>query len=252
MRPTADEVKKLVAETEAKFVPREELAQTAERMNEVIADTQANPTQIGSVFRYLKDINSGDPVAMRRAFASMKQELTWLGEQIGEPVDSSDPLAAYPDLKESVKEGDMKLGAALEVAQARATRKLQEQRSASQESTTQARREYQNAIAQRDDDIAALDAQWKKTDPQYLEKLPYMAQTFAVLKQKNADGTFVVHPSLWAQSIKQAYAQITLPAKPAATPSPSPMRTTGITAPVMKIPKGTGVEAFDMGVASLG
>lgn len=250
MRPTADDVKKLVTDAEAKFAPREELAQHAERMQEVITDCQANPQQIGNVFRYLKDINSGDPVAMRRAFTSMKQELTWLGEQIGEAVDSNDPLAAYPDLKKMVEEGDLKLGVALETAQLRATKRLQEQQSTRQETATAAQREYAGAIQQRDQQLAELDAHWKKTDPQYLDKLPHLKQTFAVLKQKNDDGTFVVHPSRWAAAIRSAYAEVVLPAKPAATPTPSPMRTTGITAPVMQIPKNP-LQAFDLGLKSL-
>jgi hypothetical protein len=250
MRPTEEEVKQQLEKVRAEFAPREELAAKAERFDGIIAETQANPQQLGSVFMYLGDINSGDPTRMKRALDSMRGEVAWLAGQLGEQVEGFDPLEAHQDLKQMVAEGDMKMAAALEVVKARASKKLHDERTNATTAATQSQQEYAAAIQKRDTDFAALDAHFKKTDPHYSEKLPLLAPVFRALKRKDAQGNFIVHPSQWAPSIKEAYAEIKLPAKPAVAASPSPVRATGTTAPVVKIPKG-GLAAFDMGLEKL-
>lgn len=234
-RPTKEEVEKQLA-------PVRELAQQAEQFNEIIRDTKANPQQIGSAFRYLKAINSGDHELMRGALKSMTEEVKWLAKTLGEPVGGFDPVTEHQDLNDRIESGEITADVAREVAQARAQKAREDEM---RKASAQQARERDDQKANFDaamEGVNALNDRLKASDPYFAEKLKTLKDNGTIdLIREN------MHPSRWPSAVEAAYLRIPNPA-PKAPVSAMPLRPSGSPASTMAREARDPEEAFTMAV----
>lgn len=223
---------------------KRDLAEQAERFNAIIADTQANPQQIGTALRYLKAINSNDKDMMREAFTSMKQEVAWLAKTLGEPLEAVDPVTDHADLNAEIEAGALTPERAREIAKQRAdaAREAQQRQARTQQETAQSQREAQvdNAMMQ----INELNNKLKASDPHFAAKLNTLKEngTIDLIKE--------LPPVRWPAAVAAAFAKLPDP-KPAAPVTPMPLRPNGGASAAMKREPKSDLEAFSMGVESL-
>jgi len=234
-RPTKEEVEKQIA-------PIRELAQQAEQFNEIIRDTKANPQQIGTAFRYLKAINSGDREMMRGALKSMTEEVTWLAKTLGEPVGGFDPVTEHKDLNDRIEAGEITAEVAREVAQARAQKAREEEQRQISARQAKEQDEQKANIEAAMENVNALNDRLKANDPHFADKLKALKDNGTIdLIREN------MHPSRWAGAVEAAYLRIPNPA-PKAPVSAMPLRPSGSPAATMARAPKDAEEAFTMGV----
>lgn len=202
-RPTPEDVEKTVA-------PLREQAEKLEQWNTILRDSTATPPQLDRALGYLQRINSGDPKSMREAYDAMRQEVAWLGKQLGEEVPGSyDPLKDHPDLAEKVANGEITRELALDHVRLRADRARTEdvdRRRGETERQTREQTEAQNAAKTA---LNQLGARLKASDPQYEAKIKRLAPALAYAREN-------LPPAQWAGYVEQAYGLIEI-APPAAT-----------------------------------
>jgi len=206
---------------------------------QTIQSTGTNPQQFGATLLYLTDINSGDPVRMNRAYETMEAELKFLGEKLGREAPGFDPLAAHPDLAEKVKTGDLDRAAAVELVQHRQRGVLQTEQQQNQQRVSQSQQAEQLGLQA----VADLGAQLRTTDPQFQQKMAYIAPTMEIIQS-------TLPPAQWAAAIQQAYQR--LPPIPAAAPAVAarpnnPARASA--APAVPATPKNPADAFSFGVA---
>jgi hypothetical protein len=228
----------------------EELVQNSARAVEwettVLAST-ATPEQFGSALNVIKAMNSGDPRVMNIAFDSLLNEVSALGKKLGREVPGLiDPLEVHDDLRGEVESGDITRKRALEIAAQRASAA----RTAEVSTEQQQAAAHQQAMSEAIGNVTALNDKLKASDPDFARKLPFLQPALDTIRAN-------LHPSQWVAAIERAYHQ--LPALPVAAPvvaskpaiSHMPVRTGGSGVPLQPKPR-TDLEAFDMGLQSLG
>lgn len=234
-RPTKEEVEKQLA-------PVRELAQQAQQFNEIIKDTRANPEQIGTAFRYLKAINSGDREAMRGALKSMTEEVAWLAKTLGEAVPGFDPVTQHQDLNDRVEAGELTADAAREIAQARASKAGDQAVREASAREAKEREEQEAAFNAAIQQVNALNERLKASDPNFDYKLNVLKRDGVIdLIRDN------MHPSRWPAAVEAAYARLPNPA-PKAPITPMPLRPSGAPASSMARTPKDPEDAFAMGV----
>jgi hypothetical protein len=235
-RPTKEEVEKQIA-------PIKELAQQAEQFNEIIRDTRANAEQIGTAFRYLKAINSGDREAMRGALKSMSEEVAWLAKTLGEPVSGFDPVTQHKDLNDRVEAGEITADVARELAQARARQAADAAQREASTRQTKEQEEQQAAINESMQRINTLNERLRASDPHFSDKLKVLKENGTIdLIREN------MHPSRWPAAVEAAYTKLPNPA-PKTPVTPMPLRPSN-TASMKRDPKND-LEAFSIGAESV-
>jgi len=226
------------------------MAEQAERINAIFADAQAAPEQIGTMLRYLKAVNSGDPAEMNKAFETIMAEVQHIGKLLGRSVTGFDPVTEHADLNAEIEAGSLTAERAREIAAVRAKEKLTEQ---NRTRTTQAQNEEAERRKSVDEGIAAVNAfgaEMQTKDPHYKAKVQQLTDK-GVFDGIKSD----THPSKWASAVRRAYALIPDPA-PAPAPAPvghMPLRPSGAGAgSTMQAKPKNPEDAFDMGLARAG
>ena len=226
----------------AKTLPElQEKAAKQDRMIEILNDTGATDTQLGTAFKYLKAINSHEPKQLGEAFDFMQNELTALGKALGREVGAVDPLESHADLLKAVEDGDMTRKYALEIAANRGAGKINDTRTAAQKAEADRNMELKTASDNALSQLGEFERQTKAIDPDWNYKLNAMGPTIEIMKAN-------VHPSKWAAEFKRAYALIPAPPK-VVKPATNPVRPNGAGggATMAHIPKDA-TEAFRFGV----
>lgn len=222
------------------------MAEQAERINAVFADSKANPEQIGTMLRYLKAINGGDPAEMNQAFDTLMAEVQHIGKLLGRSVTGFDPVTDHADLNAEIEAGSLTPERAREMAAIRAREKLVEQNrtrtSQAQSAEAEQRKNVDEGIAA----VNAFGAEMQAKDPHYKAKVQQLTDK-GVFDGIKAD----THPTKWASAVRRAYALIPDPAPtPSAPPvGHMPLRPSGAGAGGTMQPKPKNAEdAFDMGL----
>lgn len=224
------------------------LAEQANRINEIFAETRATKEQIGETLWYLKATNSGDPEQLNKAFDKMVGEVTRLGKILGRPINAFDPVADHADLTNELEAAALSPERAREFAATRAREKLEADRRQQTNEERQQTEARQQIAAEGKAQVDALGAVLRARDPTHYDA------KIAILTQKGvlAGINKRVHPSQWREAVEEAYAL--LPDPVAATPPPignMPIRPTGAGqgAAMTARPK-TAEDAFDFAAKS--
>ena len=220
--PIPDEIKGRTRERMETLVSRvKETTQELEKVRAnhdefmgMITATQASPEQFGTVLDYLGAVNSGDPEQRRGAMKILQDEIAALSQMLGEPVAGVDLLKDHQDLKDAVEIGDISQEHANELAAARNARATAQRRQQETQQTQQQASEQQRAFAQGKADLNAVEAELSAKDPHYAAKRAVLIETLKPVMAR-------LHPKDWAETFRQAYAAVQVPATPAA-----PARTT--------------------------
>lgn len=119
--------------------------------------------QFGLMTMIAGDVNSNDPVRLKRAHDALSAELAGLSKMLGIEAAGFDPLSAHPDLLGKVNEGEMDRATALAWAKDRSQAHLATQ--------NQQRQQQQETATQLEDrarqDLTALGQQLQQKDPFY-------------------------------------------------------------------------------------
>lgn len=223
------------------------MAEQAERINALFADTGAQPDQIGTMLRYLKAVNSGDPAEMNKAADTIWAEVQHMFKLLGRSIPGMDTLAEHPDLAAEIEAGTLTHERAREIVQTRARGKLDEQQRQQRETRQSAEAAQKKVVDNALAEVNAFGAEKQKSDPHYKAKVQKLMDdgTFDGIKED-------VHPSKWAQALKRAYAALPDP-KPDPVPGHVPLRPTGSgTGAVMKPAPKDALEAAEMGLLAGG
>jgi len=223
----------------------------------MVQSTGASPEQYGMALDYIKAVNAaqtGDRQAAERAYSTMEAELKALATMLGKPVPGVyDPLQEFPDLAKMVTDGDMTPAAAAELAGLRkgqaleATGRQVQQQVASQRQ----QQEYaqQQAEQQGTNALNRLGAELAASDPQFAMKAPALVAKLQEVREK-------VHPSEWESVARALYSMIQAPAaaapapaRPAAKPTPGPVRGLSLHQSVMPTTDDP-MEALEQGIAA--
>lgn len=197
-----------------KTVPQlQEMAERQSQMQWVIDDCKATPDQIGNAFRYMKAMNSGDPKQMAEYADKMYAELVRVNQELGREIPGTNILEGHPDLKDKVEAGHLTREDALELTKLRGHSKMVDSVSQQRTQQQQQAEDFKQAGEKALGEINQLEAQWRKTDPNFKEKLPSIAATIEAIRDN-------MHPSKWPGAIKAAYAKIPEPRPIVAAASP--------------------------------
>ena len=165
-----------------------------------IRDTGTTPEQFGETLQFLREMNSGDPVNLERAYEYLSGLQANIGKKIGRGADGYDPLEDFPDLKERVSDGYLERGDAEELAKAR---KVQEQAQANRQEQQQSSQE-QEELAQGMLELKTLGESLQQ-DPAFQYKFPMIKGLIENLPNTG------LPPSKWKDTIANAYNAITIP-----------------------------------------
>ena len=188
---------------------RDQAVDVASRWHETIQATGATPQQIQGVFEALTYANSGTPEGLRKYHDALLAELAPVAKLLGLPAPGFDPLSDHPDLAERVENEELTAADALELVQARASRKLTEVASTQRDTTTHQQQVEQQGM----DAVRALGNQFRTANPaEFDAKLPFITPMIDAVIAR-------LPPDKWVESIKDAYAKLPTPA-PAAARAP--------------------------------
>lgn len=187
--------------------------QRAVEWEEAVTSTGATPEQFGQTMTYLSMLNSGDPGNYEKAFEMIEREYHSLAELLGKTAGGAvDPLKGHPDLQAKVASMDMDRETALAWAEERNKSRLttavtttREQQAQQVQQQQEAARAQQGGLAA----VAALGEQLRATDPQFQAK-------YAILEPILNSTLAPYPPQQWAGVVQQMFANIRLPAAPAA------------------------------------
>ena len=166
-----------------------------------IQATGSTPEQYGEALSWLSLFNSPKPEARRQAYELVKNVAERMATMLGIEHTASDPLANYPDLREAVAKGQATVAMAREVARNRDNQRFTGEIQTTQQTAQQQQQQQAQEHAQAKADLNTFETQMKMTDPLYdLKKaqlVPIMKTVFPTIPR-----------SKWAETFKQAYAQI--------------------------------------------
>lgn len=230
--------------------PLREPAQKWTQMETFLREAEIAPQDFGGAMNILAAFKPTAPIeAKREAFKALVENARILGAQIGEVADGFDPLTLpeNKDLLERVEEeGTIDRASALEVARARAMGRHHAAVTATQTQSVQQQQAYETAKAQAVSDLNTLGATLAAADPQYAEKTEAMRPMMTKLFLR-------LHPSQWATTFQEAYAEYRLPvsAPPPRAPAPlvhQPLRPTGAKLSALSPEIKTDMDAIEAGL----
>jgi len=216
----------------------------AQQWQETVASTGATPDQFGAMLGVLKDINAGDPASLRRAFTAIEAEYKNLASVLGVPASGVDPLAAHADLQEKVENGVLEQADALEIAQARADRALNQQ----YQQTSQNRSAVQTAQERGLDSVRQLGESLRAADPvAFAAKNPLLQPMIKMVVANQP-------PEKWPGMIQQLYNEIPMPTAsvtPIQRVVPNQIRASGAGSMLDKKPS-SALEAVTQALGNMG
>lgn len=214
-----------------------------------VESTGASPEQFGTMLGYLKAVNGGDRAGLERAYDMLSEEVKVIAQALGKPMPGIfDPLelAENADLKKRVDAEDLERADALELAQARAAKKID---NAATQTRTQADDE-QRIVDTALSDIRTFGAERKANDPAYQAKMQAIKPAVDVIIAS-------LPPSKWVEAIKDLYQRTAVTAAPKpriTTPVPDPLRPSGnpVGAGGVNKTPGSALEAMEMALGTGG
>lgn len=212
-----------------------ELEQRANQWGEMhgyLTQNRITPERFKQGMTMTAALSSDDPAILAKARDGLQWELRELNKRLGIAGDGYDPLTetTNADLAEAVRNEEMTPERAQAIARERkeaAHYRTQHQQTQQQ---SQAAAERQNAVQAAAQELDAVQAEYEKLDPRFAEKADILVHTLKPVFAK-------IPPSDWAATFKAAYANLNLPAAPAAAPAvparPAPLRNQPLRASAM-------------------
>lgn len=212
----------------------------------IIESTGANPEQFATTINVLRDLNSGDPARLGRAYDALLGQVAEIAKVLGREVPGVvDPLADFPDLQARLDpENDEPISRkdALEIAQARKLQQHQQARAQATETNDTAAQAHARGLQE----VRSLGAQFKAANPvEFAAKLPLLTP---LIDRVVAN----LPPAEWTAAITEAYNAIALPAAapPAPLPRvPAPVRPSGSPGAGFDKKPGSALEAVDLALS---
>jgi len=208
-------------ERDALIVERDAVKAESDQWVKAITETGTNPEQFSMSLEYLTLVNSNKPEDLEKAYNIMAGEVAELGKTLGKAGAGYNPLDEHPDLKEKVNEGLMDETDAQEVAEARATIKLN---TAAQAVNTE-RTDHQTGVSNALEEVKQLGLTLKANDPNFEAKVKILSP---IIESVVSSGT---PPHKWKTMIEATYRKIPEPAVVPITPNkpnvPDPLRPSG-------------------------
>lgn len=201
-----------------------EVQKNHESLRTLINDSVADPNELVQVLDFTKALKTGNYQGALTMIDKMRNDIIL---RSGINPDTPDPLAAYPDLRQSVDQMQMAEEHALEVAKARYIQEQHQQQNQQLQTNQQQEQQYQQQVQQAVGQLNELEQQWLATDPMAEQKLKQL-QT----QVEQVSKTYPPH--LWANSVQMLYNNIQL----APVQKPQPLRSNNATPPKTE-PKDT-------------
>jgi len=212
MRTKFDELHTKFSDTEAQL---NDQVERSELWANTIKSTGATPEQFGESMQFLKAVNSGTRDGLEYAYNMMSTQLQVLAKTLGKEAPGVDPLDQYPDLKAEYDAGEINRTRALELAEARAARKL----SASSnipvvDDNNEAQK--QNTLQS----LVNLGNKLRANDPYHAAKAPQLQVITKLVVSTEKDS------SKWPALIESAYRELPNPTvmSPVIANNPTPIR----------------------------
>lgn len=207
-----------------------------EGIRSIMKDTGASPEDFAKAFDYMKAITSGDMEHVGRVIQEQIRQYTLM---TGKPLQTADPLAEFPDLRERVNGYQMDENTALEMARHRHMQN-QQQQYIRQNQEQQQRSQYEaQSRNQAISEVARLGDEWKKNDPDYTFKEDAILKQIPAIKAN-------FPPQLWPQQVRLLYETMSSIPAPREVNNPPPLRASGQSAGARN--PGSMLEALQVGL----
>lgn len=190
---------------------KDALIEQQHQVFKTIQDTGATPEEFGAMIAYMRWTHTDDPAQLTQAREMLQRELRAVSLKLGQPTAGVDFLADHPELMQEVNNGQITLERAQELAIQRTRAKQATDAAAARNSeatTTQAAATERNGAIE---ELNALGAELKKTDPHYAHK-------YAQLKPL-LESLGMLPPKQWKQAFMKAYKNVEAPAATVTTPA---------------------------------
>lgn len=224
LQSTSERFKVVVDKLKEQTTAREAVESQYNELIGEITGTGMNADSYSIMLEYARGVNSGDPVALRKSYDILMQELNVVAKALGEPLPGQNPLEGHADLIAAVDAKTLDPKIAIETALHRnrtaAAAKLQTVyagRTQSQQQSAQAQAQGRAALTQLGKELAAADG-----PAEYKRKAGLVVGMLQATLPN-------LPPNLWVKAFRTAYAQVpkAAPVARQAVPgkkAPQPMR----------------------------
>lgn len=179
----------------------QELKTQISSINEAFAKTKCDSKEIANGLELLRLLKSNDSSELEKAWSMIEKARQSLAISLGKKDSGVDSLQDYPDLKQRVEELELTEDDALEIAQARMKRKLEEQSSSEQQQQLMAEEQYKEQAREAENTINEMERQWLAEDPDYMSKRKIIMDDLREIADQ-------YYPHQWPMVVKQIYTSI--------------------------------------------
>lgn len=217
-REMATRIKEFDAQVQDLTTERDTLREDVTGFRQLLVDAKVEPEEFGQMLDYSRLVKTGD---FQGALAILDAQREALARAGGLDVAGVDILGDHPDLAKDVESMDLTRERALEIARARnaqkAAQQQHQQRRAPEQRSADPNTELMQQAARAQDEIAALEAQWAKSDVDFAAK-----QQKLVAKAGQIARTYPPH--LWKQAMQDYYDTLADVAEAPKPKEPAPLR----------------------------
>lgn len=172
-------------------------------------------------------VASGDVDAFKQIIASQIKQFEQLhGKRVSVQASALDD---HPDLQKQISEFNLTEDAALELAKARAATAREEQTRKSQEQVQADQQQHQTVMNESIAQVNAMEANWKKTDPDAAALLPHLKAQMEDIARKFPAAQWPVIVEMQYKALKKAMAETV-----SNTATARPLRAAGHTAGLLE------------------
>jgi hypothetical protein len=179
---------------------------------EAIRATGAPPSDFAQALDILADLNSGDIARQTRGFDALNNVVKQWSPLLGKPIEIVDLLEGHPDLANAVDSGEITKAHALELAQNRSQKRLQEARAQQVTQQTEQAEQYEQVEQEARQRLTALGNELASKDPHYQAKYPALKAALISIMENTP-------PDRWEMAAYRAYQNIPNPVAPAQAPA---------------------------------
>ena len=185
--------------------------ETQQTLFDSVAATGVTPENFAQTLSFLRAYNSNKAEDRQQAYKFLQSELRALALELGETPPGVDPLEGHQDLADAVAAQSMSQEHADELARARNTATMQQQRQSQTAAQAQA---YNQAAQSAKADLNELGQTLAATDPQYKRKYDLLVPKLKAYAE-------TASPSMWLAWFQREYRALKLAADPAPIADPA-------------------------------
>jgi hypothetical protein len=192
----------------------QQMEQEVNALRESITSAGMDGQQFAQTIQFAKLANSQNPADLRVARDMLQQQMQAISLRLGEEIPAIDPLAQFPDLKQSVDDFELSKEKAHELARLRHQQAQQQAAMQAQQQSSQQQAMYQQTVQQASQRMDAY-LQSRANEIDHKAKMEALHKHFAD-PAKMQDFVASFQPQQWEQALRLMYDSIAVTQQPPA------------------------------------